>query len=144
MSMMGQYGRSFASKLIQDGEFAEAIEAATRAIASEDDNPEHYVDRATAHVQLGRDAEAIDDFVRALELDLEAQILESDLVDDAYFSALLAAARAEAGRDVEAACARLAGYTRVLPRGRHLGDVADWTRRLKGELKSEFVKIRDL
>jgi tetratricopeptide (TPR) repeat protein len=136
------YGRSFANKLIQDGAFEAAIDAATQALASEDDNPEHFVDRATAYVALGRDAEAVDDFVRALTLDAEAQILETDLIDDAYFSALLAAARTE--RDIEAGCARLGGYRDVLPAGRHLTDAEEWTQRLRGERKSTFTKVREI
>lgn len=142
MGMSGQYGRSFASKLIQDGKYDEAIAESTKAIAQEDDNPEHFVDRATAYVQLDRNAEAAQDFVRALELDQTAGILETDMVDDAYFSALLAAAREEAKASVDTGCKRLAGYLEALPDGRHVKDAADWTRRLRGELKSEFVKTR--
>jgi hypothetical protein len=141
MGMSGQYGRSFASKLIQDGKYEQAIAEATKAIGAEDDNPEHFVDRATACVQLDRNAEAADDFVRALELDETAGILETDMVDDAYFSSLLAAARADAS--VDDGCRRLAGYLDALPRGRHVKDVTDWQRRLRGELKSEFVKTRE-
>jgi tetratricopeptide (TPR) repeat protein len=141
MSIAGQYGRSFASKMIEDGKYEEAIEAASKAIAGEDDNPEHYVDRATALVQLGRDAEAVPDFVKALALDEQAQVLETDLIDDAYFSALLAAARSI---DTAAGCRMLSEYRGVLPRGRHLTDAETWTRRLRGELKSEFVKVREV
>lgn len=144
MGMSGQYGRSFASKLIQDGKLEEAIEAATRAIALEEDNPEHWADRAAARVELGREAEAAEDFERALSLDEQAGVLETDLVDDAYFSALLAAARREAERSVDEACRRLGRYQTVLPSGRHLRDADDWARRLRGELKTEYVKTREL
>ncbi len=143
MGMSGQYGRSFASKLIQDGKYDEAVAESTRAIAEEADDPEHFVDRATAYVQLDRNVEAAEDFVRALTLDETAGILETDMVDDAYFSALLAAAREEAKGSVEAGCRRLASYLGSLPEGRHVKDAGDWTRRLRGELKSEFVKNRD-
>jgi hypothetical protein len=139
---MGLYGRSFASKLLQDGKYAEAVAEATKAIALEEDNPEHHVDRATALVLLERNGDAVEDFRRALELEVEAQILEVDLVDDAYFSALLAAAREEAKTSVEQGCARLATYLATLPKGRHVTDVRDWSRRLKGELESTFVKRR--
>jgi tetratricopeptide (TPR) repeat protein len=141
MALSGQYGRSFANKLIQDGKYDEAIESASKAITLEDDNPEHYADRAAAFVLLGRDAEAVTDFVRALELDEAAQVLETDLIDDAYFSALLAVARTQ---DVAAGCRTLAGYAAVLPKGRHLADADSWARRLRGELKSEFVKVREV
>ena len=143
MGMSGQYGRSFSSKLIQDGKYEEAIVEAAKAIAQEDDEPEHFVDRATALVHLDRNAEAVQDFVRALQLDGSAGILESDLIDDAYFSALLAAARNDAESDVDAGCARLQTYLETLPAGRHVDDVRTWTLRLRGQLKSEFVKVRD-
>src|SRR5262245_45393480 len=141
--MSGNYGRSFASKLIQDGRYEAAIEAASRALALEEENPEHWADRAQAQVLLGREAEAVEDFIRALALDEEAQVLEVDMIDDALFSALLTAARAEAAVDVEAGLKRLARYGEVLPDGRHRQDAADWGRRLRGELKSEFVKVRE-
>jgi len=140
--MSGQYGRSFASKLNEEGSYAEAVEAATRAIDDEPKNPEHFIDRATALVALEREAEALPDFVVALQLDEEAQILETDLVDDAYFSALLAAARADAALSVEAAVLKLRTYLDTLPNGRHVRDVTEWTERLRGQRKSEFVKRR--
>lgn len=142
MSMAGHYGRSFASKLNQEGRHAEAAEAATRAIALEDDNPEHYVDRATAWTALERHAEAVADYVTALRLDEEAGVLDTDLVDDAYFSTLLELARAEAAVSVEDGCRRLAAYADVRPGGRHVTDAHDWQRRLRGELESAFVKRR--
>jgi tetratricopeptide (TPR) repeat protein len=138
---MSVYGRSFASKLIQDGKYEEAIVEAGKAIAQEPDNPEHYADRATACVQLNRDAEAVPDFVKALKLDEEAQLLETDLIDDAYFSALLAVARKE---PVEEGCRRLQGYFDTLPKGRHARDAGEWQKRLRGQLKPEFVKVREI
>ena len=143
MGMSGQYGRSFASKLIQDGRFEEAVAAASNAIAEEGDNPEHWADRATAWAELGNNGEAARDFERALALDEEAAVLETDLVDDAYFSALLGQAREEASASVESGCATLRSYVKARPTGRHLRDAEDWIRRLKGELKSEFVKVRE-
>jgi Flp pilus assembly protein TadD len=132
------YGRSFASKLIQDGKYEQAITEATKAIALEDDNPEHYADRAAACVQLGRDLEAVGDFKKALELDQVTNILETDLIDDDMFSALLAAARAES--DKEKGCALLASYRETLPKGRHLADVDTWTKRLRGQLQTNWSK----
>lgn len=138
---MSVYGRSFASKLIQDGKYEQAIDEAGKAIALEPENPEHWADRANACVQLGRDADSLPDFVRALALDEEAQVLETDLIDDAYFSALLAAARTQ---PVDAGCKMLSSYAQTLPKGRHVRDAAEWQERLRGERKSEFVKVRDL
>ena len=54
------------------------------------------------------------------------------MVDDAYFSALLGAAKAEARTSIEAAERTLARYKAVLPEGRHLGDAALWPDRLRG------------
>ena len=133
--MAGIYGESFASKLITAGKYEEAIAEATRAISQEESNPESWFERATANAWLERYTAAVLDFERALELDVAEGILETDAVDDAYFSALLGEAKA-VGAD------RLTRYAEVLPKGRHLKDALDWARRLRGELKSEFVKAR--
>jgi hypothetical protein len=59
-------------------------------------------------------------------------VLELDLVDDVYFSAVLGAARTEAGTSLPAALATLARYAAVLPEGRHLADATVWADRLRG------------
>jgi tetratricopeptide (TPR) repeat protein len=133
------YGISFAQKLLDAGKWDEAIAEATKASEREPDEPEPFFERATAYANLDRYVEAAADFERALELDREAGVLQSDFADDAYFSALLGAARAE---PVEAGVARLIRYAQVLPKGRHLSDAADWQKRLRGELQSQFVKER--
>jgi hypothetical protein len=69
-------------------------------------------------------------------------VLDDDMLDDAYFSALLGAARALAASDVAAGCDKLARYATRFPEGRHVGDAGDWQKRLRGELKSTFVKER--
>jgi tetratricopeptide (TPR) repeat protein len=134
-----QYGRSQAAVLIDAGEYEEAVTAATQAIGVEPANSEHFFDRASALVNLERYADAIGDFERARTLDRETQVLEDDVVDDAYFSALLGAARAQ---DIAAGCATLDRYRAQFPDGRHVADAADWQKRLRGELKSHFVKER--
>jgi hypothetical protein len=73
------------------------------------------------------------DLERALLLDEQAQVLETDFVDDSLFSALLGQARLEAAADVAGALARLGHYRAVFPRGRHLADVETWSARLRGE-----------
>jgi tetratricopeptide (TPR) repeat protein len=130
---------SFAAKLLEKGEYDQAIVEATKAIEKEAENPEHFFERASACAMVERYVEAAADFERALELDRDARVLDDDVLDDAYFSALLGAARAEA---VDAGVARLARYATVFPSGRHLRDAADWSKRLRGELQSEFVKRR--
>ncbi len=137
---MTQYGKTFAAELNEHGEFDKAAAAATDAMTREPDSPDHYFDRGTACAALERYADAVADFARAHELDREAQVLDDDILDDSYFSALLGAARAE---PVEAGTRRLGEYAAVFPSGRHRRDAEDWVRRLRGELKTEFVKRRD-
>jgi hypothetical protein len=123
---------SFAAKLIQEGKYAEAVVEATRAVARDDEDPAPLVDRANAHAWLEQYPDAVRDFEAALVLDQTAGVLEIDLVDDVYFSAVLGAARAEAPTDLPAALATLARYAAVLPEGRHLADATAWADRLRG------------
>jgi len=130
--MAGRYGMTFAAKLIQEGKYAEAVEEASRAVARDDEDPAALVDRAAAYAWLERYPEAVRDLEAALALDQTAGVLETDVVDDAYFSALLGAAKAEARTSIEAAERTLARYGTVLPGGRHLEDAALWPARLRG------------
>ena len=109
--MAGRYGMSFAAKLMQEGKYAEAVAEATRAVARDDEDPAPLVDRANAHAWLEQYGDAVRDFEAALALDQTAGVLEVDLVDDVYFSAVLGAARAEA-RDLAAGGAGDAGALR--------------------------------
>jgi tetratricopeptide (TPR) repeat protein len=130
--MAGRYGMSFAAKLIQEGKYADAVEEATRAVARDDEDPAALVDRATAYAVLERYPEAVSDLEAALALDQSAGVLETDVVDDAYFSALLGAAKAAAQTSIDAAERTLARYQTVLPDGRHHEDAARWAERLRG------------
>ena len=129
--MAGRYGMSFAAKLMQEGKYAEAIEEATRAAARDDEDPTPLVDRANAYALLERYPEAVRDLEEAFRLDESASVLEVDVVDDAFFSALLGAARAEAATSIEAAERTLSRYQAVRPGGRHLADAAAWPERLR-------------
>jgi tetratricopeptide (TPR) repeat protein len=130
--MAGRYGMTFAAKLIEQGKYAEAVEEASRAVARDDEDPAALVDRATAHAWLEQYPEAVRDFEAALRLDEAAGVLEVDLVDDAYFSAVLGAARAEAKTSIAAAERTLARYAVHLPAGRHLEDAGVvWPERLR-------------
>jgi hypothetical protein len=53
------------------------------------------------------------------------------VVDDAYFSALLGAAKQEARSSLAGATQTLARYETILPGGRHLADAAAWPERLR-------------
>ena len=129
--MAGRYGMSFAAKMIQEGKYAEAIEEATRAVARDDEDPAPLVERANAYAFLERYPEAVKDLEAAIALDETAGVLESDVVDDAYFSALLGAAKLEAQSSLDAATETLARYATILPGGRHLADAAAWPDRLR-------------
>jgi tetratricopeptide (TPR) repeat protein len=134
------YGQSPAQAAIRQGRYDEAIAEATRAIERDPDDPEPLVERAAALGCVGRHLEAASDLEAALKLDARAGVLDLDAVDDAYFSALLEAAKAEAVTSVPAGVRRLDRYREVFERGVHLRDATDWQKRLRGELKSEFVK----
>lgn len=136
--MAGSYGISFAAKAIAAGNFPEAIVQATSAIERDETDPEAFFERATAYAWMDRYLEAVFDFEHAIDLDTEAGILETDAVDDAFFSALLGAAQKESS--IVDGVKHLDRYPAVLPKGRHLQDAIDWTRRLRGELKSTFIK----
>lgn len=138
--MTQNYGQSKSAALYDGDDFEGAVAAATEALAQEPQNSEHYWDRAQALAMLERYDEAVADFERARTLDARTAVLDDDMLDDAYFSALLGAARA-AG-DVEAGCRLLSRYGERFPSGRHVADAADWQKRLRGELKSHFVKER--
>jgi tetratricopeptide (TPR) repeat protein len=137
-----QYGRSQAAVLIDAGDYEEAVAAATEAIGREPAYSEHWFERASALASLDRYAEAAGDFEKAHELDAGSQVLEEDVIDDAYFSALLGAARAEAQSDVARGCATLERYRGRFPDGRHGDDVGEWQERLRGERPTHFVKER--
>jgi len=129
--MAGRYGMTFAAKLIQEGKYAEAVEEASRAVARYDEDPAALVDRAAAYAWLERYPEAARDLEAALALDQTAGVLETDVVDDAYFSALLGAAKQEARSSLVAATQTLARYETILPGGRHLADAVAWPDRLR-------------
>lgn len=129
--MAGRYGKSFAAKLTEQGKYAEAIEEAARAAARDDEDPTPLFERAAAHAWLEQYPEAVRDLEAAMLLDQTAGVLEIDVVDDAYFSALLGAAKAEAQSSMEAAVKTLARYRTVLPAGRHLADADAWPDRLR-------------
>jgi tetratricopeptide (TPR) repeat protein len=135
---------SFAKKFIEDGDYDKAIEAATTSIADGDAGPEPLFDRATAYDLAERYLEAVTDFEAAITLNGAEQEIDPFTIDDAYFSALLAAARKEAERDVSKAVTLLQRYMQFAPKGEHVADCRDWQKRLKGELPSLLDKTKNL
>ena len=141
--MAGRYGMSFAAELLEQGKYEEAIEAATSALQGDKANPEPFADRAAAYDYLERYAEAASDLEQALALNAAAPVIDQDNLDDAFFSALVGAAKTDAETSVDTGVARLARYPQVLPAGRHVQDSEDWRKRLRGELKSLLDKRTD-
>lgn len=141
---MARYGMSFAKKHIEEGEYDEAIAAATAEIESGDSGPEPLFDRATAYELAERYTDAVADLEAAIAKNAEEEVLDRFVLDDAYFSAALAAARAEAGVDLSRALARLDRYRELMPDGAHVRESQDWQKRLRGELPSLLDKTKDL
>jgi len=133
---------SFAKKHIEDGEYEEAISAATEQIDAGTGGPEPFFDRGTAYELSEMYAEAVTDFERAIEMNGQAKELDPFTIDDAYFSASLAAARADS--DVKQGLARLDRYREVLPSGAHVAESRDWQKRLKGEMPSLLDRTKDV
>jgi hypothetical protein len=140
--MGGIYGRSRASKLNQDGRYHDAVAEATLALERDPGDATALVDRATARAALGEHAAAAADLEAALAADDASGEIDADAVDDAYFSALLAVARAAA--DPREGADGLARYREVLPGGSHAADVTEWQRRIRGEIPPALIiKERD-
>ncbi|CAN5810198.1 hypothetical protein BH11MYX4_BH11MYX4_24700 [soil metagenome] len=142
--MAGRYGMSFAKKHIEEGDYDKAIEAATTSIADGDAGPEPLFDRATAYDLSERYLEAVSDFEGAITKNGEEQEIDPFTIDDAYFSALLAASRQEAERDVSKAVTLLQRYLQFAPKGEHAAECKDWQKRLRGELPSLLDKTKDI
>lgn len=142
--MAGRYGMSFAKKHIEEGDYEDAVKAATEALEGGDASPEPLVDRATAYDLLERHAEAVTDFEAAIHKNNAEKEIDPFLLDDAYFSATLACARAEAKTDLNKALARLDHYREVMPEGAHVAESRDWQKRLKGEMPSLLDKTKAL
>lgn len=142
--MAGRYGMSFAKKHIEEGDYEEAIASASGEIATDDHTPDNYFDRGTAYELLERYAEAVADFEKAIELNKTEKELDPFVLDDAYFSASLAAARAEAKGDLTKALARLDRYRELLPEGAHISESRDWQKRLRGEMPSLLDKTKEI
>src|SRR5689334_263732 len=116
---MSQYGVTFAQKLLQHGEYAQAITEAGKHAEREPDSPEPFHDRARALSALQRYEEAVSDYARAIALDRVEQILPDGDVDDGLFSTIVAWGQALAPMGEAAQLAALARYGELLPDGAH-------------------------
>ena len=135
---------SFAKKYIEEGDYEKAIAASTDSIAGGDAGPEPLFDRATAYDLAERYLEAVSDFEAAITKNGAEQEIDPFTIDDAYFSALLSAARQEAERDVGKGVALLQRYMQNAPNGEHSAECGDWQKRLRGELPSLLDKTKDI
>jgi len=135
---------SFAKKFIEEGDYDRAIDAASTSIAEGDAGPEPLFDRATAYDLAERYTEAVAHFEGAITKNGEEQEIDPFTIDDAYFSALLAASRQAAERDVAQGVTMLQRYLRFAPKGEHVAECQDWQKRLKGELPSLLDKTKDV
>ena len=142
--MAGRYGMSFAKKHIEQGDYEEAISAATEEIEGGNTAAEPLFDRATAYELCERYADAVADFERAIEKNRAEKELDPFVLDDAYYNATLAAARSEATTNLQQALARLDRYRELWPEGSHVAESRDWQKRLRGELPSLLDKTKDL
>lgn len=142
--MAGRYGMSFAKKHIEQGDYEEAIAAATEAIDGGNVTAEALFDRGTAYELSERYVDAVRDFEVAIEKNTREKELDPFMLDDAYFSATLAAARAEATADLGSALGRLDRYRDLLPEGAHVVESRDWQKRLRGEMPSLLDKTKDV
>jgi tetratricopeptide (TPR) repeat protein len=125
------YGALLSSKMIGEGRFQDALEAATREIAGQSDEPEAFFNRAQALAGLERFDESIADYERALAMDMSGSSLDPEIVDDELFFTLRSWAERRRATPAQAV-ATLERYRALLPRGRHLDDIAKWTDSFNG------------
>lgn len=123
---------SFAAKLIEEGKYDEAVVEATKLVEKTPNSPLPLVDRAAAYELLEQYEAAVSDYERALLLDQTASVLETDLVDDSYFNALISLATETCKRDKVAGGRLLDRYRATLPDGTHHDEIVDWRARLVG------------
>ncbi|MEA2698981.1 MAG: Tetratricopeptide repeat [Myxococcales bacterium] len=124
------YGALLSGKLVSEGKFQEAVEAATSEITLQPDEPEAYFNRGQARVGLDHLAEAVSDYERALKLDASNSALDPEAADDELFFALRMLAAQQQDRAV--AIATVKRYLTLLPGGRHIDDVAKWIDKFNG------------
>ncbi len=139
--MADNYGVTFAQRLIQRGEYEQAVAAADKHEAQDDTNPEPHHDKARALSLLSRYQEAITSYEKAIELDRTEQMLPDWEVDDGVFSTVISWGQSLTG-EAERLSA-LSHYKKLLPEGRHVKEADEWALRFRGLLPTTFVKPRD-
>lgn len=140
--MAGRYGISFAKVHIEKGEYEEAVTAATAEIDGGNAGPEPFFDRATARELLEEFDGSLADFEAAIARTRETKEMDGFQLDDAYFSALVAAAQAAASPAL--GIRALDRYLGTSPDGTHRGEVEEWKARLKGDRPTLLDKTVDM
>lgn len=136
-----RYGRSFVQELIDDGRHDEAVEAAAAAVAEKPHHAAAHFDLAAALEANDRGIEAIPAYEAALFCNAKERSVESFVLDDAYFSALVDAAQATGSKPE--AVTMVGRYRAHAPLGSHLGEVSEWEARLSGRAPSLLDKTKD-
>ena len=139
--MADNYGVTFAQRLIQRGEYEQAVAAADKHAGQDPQSPEPAHDKARALSLLGRHEEAVAAYAQAIELDRSEQMLPDWEVDDGLFSTVVAWGQSLTGEAERLAA--LERYRTLLPGGRHLDEAKEWSLRFRGLLPTAFVKPRD-
>lgn len=125
----GRYGKSFAQKCIQDGDFEQAIIEADKAMSIDAEDARPHADKGQALHQLARFQESVACLEHAITLNRETASLHDDDLDDLFYESIRAhAAAVHATGDSKGAVSILDAYARVLPRGSHLADREKWYR----------------
>jgi tetratricopeptide (TPR) repeat protein len=139
--MGSTYGMTFARAQLQRGNPDAALEAADKDVVERATSPEPHYDRACALEELERYDECLVSYERALVLNVTDKTLDPFMLDDAYFSALVAASKATPGPKAAALFAR---YAEICPNGEHLNDAKEWKARALGQLPSTLDKTKAL
>ena len=123
------YGITFSRKLRDQGEYVQALAEADKAASRDPEDPEPAYDRAATLYCMGRFAESLVDFERAISLEREANTMEEGVLDDDLFETLRKWAEAEPAR-----CRDILGhYARLMPAGAHLADVGKWIKHIESD-----------
>ncbi len=138
---MSLYGATFASKLMERGDYEEAVAEATKHVRREPESPEPYHDRARAFSLLARYDESLADYKKAVELDGQEGILHEGELDDGLFSTVLAYSKLKTSPEEQVAI--LARYKELAPQGAHAAEAEEWAQRFRGLLKTTWTKPRD-
>lgn len=125
------YGALLSSKLVGEGRYDEAVDAATREITLQPNEPDAYFQRGQARAALGLLEEAVSDYKQALLLDDSGSRMDPETVDDELFFALRTLASNQKD-DPAAAVATIQRYASILPNGRHVEDIAKWIDKFNG------------